>query len=275
MGVELDHAEVRVVLEGDLDDGRRGGVVAPEERPALARARAPGGAPRPPPASASRGERSGTGTSPASAKASSARSPRARRVGLDEVRRAADLAGPLERALALVDAALERDAVEDDVRPGGIGAGGQEARAGGGERHGRWRRTRSGRRARAAPARPYSRSSSERSATAASAQPARSTRWSTATTFTSRIDLAAHAEGLRQHRADGLLGRAAVGDVVELHDHAGLRPVHGQSVADGGGDDLARRRAGHGGVGGRHQRARLDLRAGRRCRRPAGRCSRP
>ena len=35
MGVELDHAEVRVVLERHLDDGGRRGVVASQERPAL------------------------------------------------------------------------------------------------------------------------------------------------------------------------------------------------------------------------------------------------
>ena len=74
-------------------------------------------------------------------------------VGLDEVRCAADLARPLESALPLVDPALERHPVEDDIRPGGIRARRQEPRAGGDERHRRWRRAGCGRRARSGPAR--------------------------------------------------------------------------------------------------------------------------
>ena len=54
-------------------------------------------------------------------------------VGLDEVGGPADFARTLVGPLSLVDPALERDAVEDDVGAGRLGPAGDEAGSGGPE----------------------------------------------------------------------------------------------------------------------------------------------
>ena len=55
------------------------------------------------------------------------------------------------------------------------------------------------------------------------------------------------------------LGLVLGGHAVELHDDAVLGRIVGDRVADGGGDGFAGRLAGHGRVGGRDERAGLDL----------------
>src|SRR5262249_28860053 len=73
-------------------------------------------------------------------------------------------------------------------------------------------------------------------------------------------DLAPDPEGLVQHEVDLALRFRAARHAVELHEHAVLRRVVRDGVADGRRDRLTGRLARHGGIGRWDDGAELDLR---------------
>jgi hypothetical protein len=121
MRVELGDAQVRVVVEGRGDDGRRDGVVATEEHPALARIEDGGERITDPGEGGSRvAQRNGKVTGVGHREVGEVEA-EGGHVGLEQVGRTTDLTGTERGALALVHLTFEGDAVEHDRRASRVG----------------------------------------------------------------------------------------------------------------------------------------------------------